>query len=280
MSFPSCTKVSDEKKSTERRQSMFIIRHGDRWDYVHPGWKENAERGGDPSLSTLGHRQAREVGRYLDRLFVKEGIKAEDVTLISSPFLRCIQTSNELLSEFRNCEGDVAESVVIKPEYSVFEFDLWKDGLHKSLPNMKERKNYFPRLDETHQSAFIPDVPEEVDGFLQRCDDTMMHLDRVYGSTPVLLVVTHAACCIGLAKSGTKQTLQDINPAAPCSIYRLTKEENSSWEMDHFSKENGMNGFIGHLSDLGEHTFPWNNFEKNEQNRGEAGAGYTGPPKS
>jgi len=260
---------------------MFVIRHGDRWDYAHPEWKETAERKGDPSLSTLGHRQAREVGQFLDQLFVEEGIKAEDVTLVSSPFLRCLQTSNELLSEIRSCEGDVAHTVKIKPDHSVFEFDLWNDGLHESLPNMSERKHYFPRVDVTNESTLMPTLPESVDAFLKRCDDAVLHLDKVYGSAPVLIVVTHAACCIGLTKSATNATLQDINPAAPCAIYRLKRESrNEPWQMDHYSKDNGMNGFSGHLSDIGKHTFPWNHFDrKKQEHRATPGAGYTGPPK-
>ena len=262
------------------QRSVFIIRHGDRWDYAHPEWKATAERKGDPSLSTLGHRQAREVGQFLDKLFVEEGITADDVTLVSSPFLRCIQTSNELLSEFRDCKGDIAENVPIKPDFSVFEFDLWNDGLHESLPSMKERKNYFPRLEENHKSELIPQLPESVDAFLKRCEGAIEHLDRVYSSKPILIVVTHAACCIGLAKAATKKPLQEINPAAPCSIYRITKDQNNLWNIDDFSSENGMNGFSGHLSDLGQHTFPWNHFSRTIENRGNHDAGYTGPPKS
>ena len=293
-SLPTMTSSTTSSQTTStttqvnasKDQSIFIIRHGDRWDYSHPEWKESAQRKGDPSLSTLGHRQAREVGQCLDALFVKEGIHAKDVTLLSSPFLRCIQTSNELLSEFRQCQGDVSESVQIKPEYSIFEFDLWNDGLHHSLPEtMEERKNYFPRIDVSHQSTFVPNVPESVDEFLKRCEDAMEHLEKEHGSKPVLILVTHAACCIGLAKAATKLTLQDVNPAAPCSIYRLKRQKStastettpSAWEMDHHSTENGFNGFTGHLKDDLGNTFPWNHFGRNEQNRGEVGAGYTGP---
>lgn len=156
---------------------------------------------------------------------------------------------------------------------------------------MKERKNYFPRLDESYKSTFVPNLPESVHVFLNRCEDTMAHLEKEHGSKPVLILVTHAACCIGLAKAATKSTLQDVNPAAPCSIYRLKRnlhrstgdgdvyEMKSFWQMDHYSKENGLNGFTGHLKeDLGN-TFPWNHFERNEENRGIIGAGYTGPPQ-
>mmetsp|Transcript_28156 Transcript_28156/g.32813 ORF Transcript_28156/g.32813 Transcript_28156/m.32813 type:complete len:303 (-) Transcript_28156:241-1149(-) len=272
-------------------QSMFIVRHGDRWDYAHPEWKESAERIGDPPLSTLGHRQAREVGQYLDKIFVKETIQAEDVVLVSSPFLRCIQTSNELVSEFRHTKGDLAETMHIKPENCIFEFDLHNNGLHGSLPTLEERKNYFPRLDETHNKcSHTPSLPEDKDKFLQRCDDAITHLQRQYSSSKVLIVVTHAACCIGLVKAATGMELCDVNPAAPCSIYRLTRATATSyndddnddnddvWEIDHHSKDDGMNGFTGHLSELGECTIPWNHFNRNRWSE-DYKDGYTGPTR-
>ena len=275
-----------------QRQSIFIIRHGDRWDYSHPEWKKTSSRPGDPSLSTLGHRQARDVGVYLDQLFHSENIQAHDVTLLSSPFLRCIQTSNEILSEFKYTIGDVADNVHIQIENSIFEYDLWKhDDLYTLLPTLKERKNYFPRIDTSYQSLFTPTVPENTNQFLQRCEKAMEYIDTAYCNSPVLIIVTHAACCIGLVKAATKLTLQDINAASPCSIYRLNRTidsssssssspslSSSSWEIDHYSQVNGMNGYIGHLSDLGDTTIPWNHFDRTEENSGTVEGGYTGPP--
>jgi hypothetical protein len=48
----------------EEHQALYLIRHGDRWDYANPEWKASAKRPGDPPLSTLGHVQARETGTF------------------------------------------------------------------------------------------------------------------------------------------------------------------------------------------------------------------------
>ena len=258
-------------------QAIYIIRHGDRWDYQYPQWKETADRKGDPSLSTLGHEQARQVGSYLDNLFVNENIQAAQITLLSSPFLRTIQTSNELLSELKRTKGNVVDTVKINPEYCVFEFDFWNQGFHISLPDMNERKCYFPRLDENYESAFEPSLPEDRDMFFCRCDKAMKYIGDTYPvedeNNRVVIVVTHAACCVGLVKSATGLILQDINPAAPCSIYKLTRSQsNPKWDIDHHSKKNGINGFTAHMKNIDCNTRSWNHFGDRAVNNG-----YTGP---
>mmetsp|Transcript_6266 Transcript_6266/g.7291 ORF Transcript_6266/g.7291 Transcript_6266/m.7291 type:complete len:299 (+) Transcript_6266:64-960(+) len=283
---------------TSRSQTLFIVRHGDRWDYSHPEWSSTAARPGDPPLSSLGHRQARDVGRYLDEVFARENIHARDITLLSSPFLRCIQTSNELLSEFHKTQGDVAETVSIQPEYSVFELDSKDRGWHASLPTLAERKCYFPRMEEAHESMFVPTLPENRGQFLDRCEDVIRRLNTKYqhpdgecttttitdaaaagGSVAqqqprVIVIVTHAAGCVAMAKSASGKELQDINPAPPCGIYRLDRVSDSeAWDIDHYSKEGGMNGYKDHLGDVGVTTKGWNNFGDDKVNNG-----YTGPP--
>jgi broad specificity phosphatase PhoE len=285
----SLDKFSSQEKSanedftptSSRRQSLFIIRHGDRWDYQHPEWRETAKRIGDPSLSTLGHEQARQVGQYLDQRFLIENIHANQITLLSSPFLRTIQTANELLGAMKYTKGCAPglDSIKILPEYSVFELDLWGQDLHACLPDLEERKCYFPRLDTDYQSMFIPSFPETQDMFFQRCEESMRRISDEFAMDEsddkhrVIIVVTHAACCIGLVQAATGLELGEINPAAPCSIYMLTREGNENmWKIDPYSKVNGLNGFTGHIDDMGTCTKPWHHFGKKEVNDG-----YTGP---
>ena len=242
-------------------------------------WKETATRPGDPSLSSLGHVQARETGRFLDSVLAAEGISAKNVILLSSPFLRCVQTSNEILSQFRETSGDVAETVSIKPENSIFEFDRNGWGkYHQDLPTLSERKCYFPRLDENHSSLFEPSLPESAEAFLQRCEKAIVQLNQSYpydenGPDKVVILVTHAAGCVGLAKAASGKQLQDVNASPPCGIYRLTRTTNGEiWDMDHFAKENGMNAYCKHITDMGESTIPWNHFGPKDVNDG-----YSGP---
>ena len=270
-------------------QSLYIIRHGDRWDYENPEvrvwmrrsrscpiksyrvsqWNETTTRPGDPPLSTLGHQQAREVGQFLNP-HLKD---LDEVTWLSSPFLRCLQTSNEALSQIDN------QNIPIRPEYSIFEWDGHGGAWHQSLPSLAERKHYFPRLDVSHASLFHPTLPEPRSQFLGRCQRTIQELQKRYPYRPrsALVLVTHAAACIGLSQVASGLLLHELTPAAPCSIYQLTRRSNdtSHWEMDVHDAPGSMNGHTNHLTmPLGK-TVPWNNFGDKSVHRG-----YTGPPTS
>ncbi|KAL3903315.1 MAG: hypothetical protein SGARI_005433 [Bacillariaceae sp.] len=150
------------------RQYLFIIRHGDRWDYSYPEWKKlPTSRLGDSPLSPLGHSQAREVGEFLDEYLNARGL-THDITWLSSPFLRCLQTSNEALnamkvanSHYTSTDEGAFREIPIKPEYSIFEWDGHGGEWHSDLPPLEERKQYFPRLDMDYEGFFTPELPGE-----------------------------------------------------------------------------------------------------------------------
>mmetsp|Transcript_21826 Transcript_21826/g.30648 ORF Transcript_21826/g.30648 Transcript_21826/m.30648 type:complete len:189 (-) Transcript_21826:158-724(-) len=176
------------------------------------------------------------------------------------------------------------DNVKIRPEYSIFELDGHHGGrLHDDLPSLMERKQYFPRLDEEYESLFVPSLPESREEFVQRCDRSIEALLERYAYRPdtAIVIVTHAAGCIALTRALCGKDFTDIRPAAPCAIYRLTREsgETNVWDLDEYDdnfEEEGRdnwNGFTGHLSDLGEHTIPWNHFGPKSVDNG-----YSGPP--
>lgn len=268
--------------STSGKCTLFIIRHGDRWDYQHPEWRKTARRKGDPPLSILGQEQARQVGQFLDQMFVQEKIRASQITLLSSPFLRTVQTAHELLGAMKCINSTCTsseDSITILPEYSVFEFDILGQDLHTSLPpDMEERKLYFPRLDSSYETMFVPSLPEDQSTFFQRCEESMKCISQKFDhqdikQNRVIIVVTHAACCIGLVRAATGLGLNDINPASPCGIYKLTRSgDEEKWKIDHYSCADGFNGFTGHLENIGTSTKPWNHFGDKDVDDG-----YTGP---
>lgn len=91
----------------------------------------------------------------------------------------------------------------------------------------------------------------------------------------VFVMVSHAAGCIALAKTFAKLELSDITPAAPCSIYGLHRTSNTeTWTIDPHDKLDGLNGYTGHLTQMGSSTIPWNNFGNGKDKY------YTGPPTS
>jgi len=284
--------ASSKSSSQTGKQSMFIIRHGDRWDYSHPEWKKsNPTRPGDPSLSDLGFAQARDTGRYLGQLLKREKFDLSQLIVLASPFLRTIQTANEIVAQIEQSDPASTNSPSIKLECSVWEID-GDDGInHRSLPSpngldmgkiIYERQQYFPRIDTTYNSLFVPEIPETKMDSLKRLEKAVQGIEKRYPipseSRQPIIVVTHAAACIGLAKAAAKSTLQEINPAGPCSIFRLDRGQSPHWSLDHYSISNGMNGYLGHLREWGTATIPWNNFGPKDPKTGHSM--YSGPPRS
>lgn len=211
----------------------------------------------------------------MDSLLSKDEVEASDITWLSSPFLRTLQTSDNMLNLMTNINSN---SISILPEYSVFEWDGHGGEWHACLPTMQERSYYFPRLDASHESLFIPDLPEPKADFQGRCNRAIEELNKKYTFKPksAVVIISHAAGCVGLSVAASQKTLQDITPAAPCSVFRLSRSSNSDvWDLDDHDKEGGLNGHTNHLSTLGESTVPWNHFADKSKHRG-----YTGPPTS
>jgi broad specificity phosphatase PhoE len=292
----------DVSLETETRQSLFIIRHGDRYDYMHKEvslilsllqslhlqltlflspfsfvqWAKSSSRPGDPPLSSMGLQQARETGIYLDSLLSSEGLTGKDIVWMSSPFLRCIQTSHTAMDAFRKING--SDKLKILPEYSIFEWDGYDGQLHKSLPPLDERTHYFPRLDAGYDSLFVPQLPEPRSAFYDRCSQSVQAISQRYRYRPAtaLIAVTHAAACIYMAAAASNQTADRITPAAPCSIFRLTRTSDTAiWTIDEHDAFDSMNGYTSHLSELSNHTVPWHNFADKK-----VFGGYSGPPTS
>ena len=262
---------------SSKHQYLYIIRHGDRWDYENRDW--TSSRSGDPPLSRLGHLQARETGVFLQKDLMQRQHRLEDITFLSSPFLRTIQTTNEIIEQLGDITSDMQTTlakVKILPEYSIFEWDGHNGEWHACLPSMQERVHYFPRLDPSHQSLFVPKLPEPKSMFRDRCQKAADLLKEHYPveQFPVLVLVTHAAGCVGLSSATSNSSLDAITPAAPCGVYRLTRSSSQSlWTLP---PHNDMwNGHTDHLSDMGQYTTPWNHFGDKSNNKG-----YTGPPDS
>lgn len=112
---------------SEGKQYLFIIRHGDRWDYQNRDWSQTTSRPGDPPLSGLGRQQAGETGRFLNELFSAEGYTADDITWMSSPFLRCLMTSNAAIDALSDIEGSSKMEILPESRYVVVLFQsAWK----------------------------------------------------------------------------------------------------------------------------------------------------------
>lgn len=97
-------------------KNLFIIRHGERLDRINPNWALKALRPQDTPLSQMGHEQARRLGKWL---YSKIPIRTP-TKIFCSPFIRCVQTANEIAEQLACLEdtgtfSDNISDICIEP---------------------------------------------------------------------------------------------------------------------------------------------------------------------
>ena len=87
---------------------LYIVRHGERADLNGTEEdKKNIRLKFDPNLTENGKLQAQTTGKFIDlnleSTYSKKGIKY-NVIIISSPFLRCLQTAANIAKNLKNVQ--------------------------------------------------------------------------------------------------------------------------------------------------------------------------------
>ena len=215
--------------------NIYLIRHGDRYDWMDKDWSKKVIMCGglanDTPLSPIGHQMARETAMKL------KDIKADSI--LASPYLRAIQTAVPF-SEGKN--------LPIFVEHGLSE----SHHIPGVLPDATERYLYFPHIDTEYSSLIMPagsethldttfKKPMEIfpDGYFERIVKFSKVLeDYVFGKT--VICVSHAAS-IALVAALLKCDFENIpgdsecvankrtDMFAPVGVYHLSKEGNGPW---------------------------------------------------
>ncbi len=182
------------------KQTVWIARHGNRQDFVDPEWFNTAKRRYDPPLSEDGLIQAQELGRRL---------KNQDIShIISSPFLRTIQTANEVAQVL---------DLPIKLEAGLSEWfnPDWMDS-HPEIHPQEFLAQEYPRIDWNYQSLVTPSYPETEAKVARRTKQTASKLIGQFSED--ILLVGHGASVLGVTRGLVKG-----NPTFRVPLCSLTK---------------------------------------------------------
>ncbi len=182
------------------RQTVWIARHGNRLDFVNPEWFNTARRRYDPPLSEDGFIQAQELGQRLKNQNISH--------IISSPFLRTIQTANEV--------AEVLD-LPIKLEAGLSEWfnPDWMDSHPETHPQEFLSEKY-PRIDWSYQSLVTPNYPETQAKVTRRTKQVATQLIRKFSED--ILLVGHGASVLGITRGLVKG-----NPTFKVPLCSLTK---------------------------------------------------------
>lgn len=203
-------------------QTVWIARHGNRIDFVNPEWFNTAARRYDPHLSDDGLLQARELGQRLKEEKIEH--------IFASPFLRTIQTANE-----------VAEilDLPIKIEAGLGEWHNpeWMTEFPETHPP-ELLKAEFPRLDWNYRSLIIPKYPETEAEVNHRTAETARRLVAKHSED--ILIVGHGASVWG-ATQGLIPGYPVFNVALCCLVKIIRNGDR--WQLE-------LCGDTSHLSQV------------------------------
>lgn len=201
-------------------QTVWLARHGNRLDFVRPEWFDSAKRRYDPPLSEDGLIQAQQLAQRLRSANIKH--------IFSSPFLRAIQTANEVAKVL---------DLPIQIEKGLGEWlnPDWMTEMPETHPQ-EELTDIYPRIDWSYISQIVPEYPESEEKGRQRMQQTAFRLLDNYRED--ILLVGHAASILGITLGLIKG-----NPTINYSLCCLVKlvRDRSSWNLE-------LNGDTSHLS--------------------------------
>ncbi len=194
--------------------TVWIARHGNRLDFVNPEWFNTAARRYDPPLSEDGLVQATELGQRL---------KNENIThIFASPFLRTIQTANEVAQVL---------NLPIKLEAGLGEWHnpQWMTQTPEIQPRDFLAEAY-PLIDWSYQSYLSPQYPESEADVNQRTGETVRHLVNEFSAD--ILLVGHGASVFG----ATQGLVTDVPSfkVALCCLTKIVRGYNS-WELEFYA---------------------------------------------
>ncbi|VDO78597.1 unnamed protein product [Soboliphyme baturini] len=201
----------------EAVETVWIVRHGERQDYVDPAWKKTATNLDDSPLAELGHKQAKEVAARLKNERIDH--------IFSSPFLRCVQTANHIAEAVRKS---------VKIENGICEI-LWT--FPPGYNDCETLKARFPCVDDTYRSAVVPHRRERYDAdCFGRVGEAASKICQCFSGS--ILFVAHGASIAGLLKfyTGTASYV------GLCTITKLQKTSDGQWQVELLSDST-------HLSD-------------------------------
>jgi broad specificity phosphatase PhoE len=185
-------------------QIIWLVRHGNRLDFVNPEWFNTAIRRYDPPLSDDGILQAE---------LLADQLQSETIDhLFASTFLRTIQTAYPIAQKL---------NLSIKLESGLGEWHNpeWMSEKPETQP-FNELISLYPLIDSEYRSQIIPQYPETINDVEQRTQKTIEKLLQKFPGN--ILIIGHAVSITGIAYSliGKEQKIQ----TNLCSVNKIIKD--------------------------------------------------------
>ena len=166
-------------------QTLWLIRHAHRLDFIEPDWFNDALYPYDPPLSEEGCDRADALIAAFDRIPIER--------ILTSPFLRTIQTAAPLARQ---------RDLPIRLEWGLCEWlcEDWTSELPKTTPVDELLQNY-PNIDATYRSLVLPCYPETIGELDARLYNIAYKITQ--NNYQHLLAIAHKGSVVGIAAALT-----------------------------------------------------------------------------
>ncbi len=191
-------------------KTVWIARHGNRLDFVHPEWFLTALRRYDPPLSDDGIIQAKKLAIRL---------QSEKIShIFSSPFLRCIQTAHQV-AEVLNLPIQLEKGLSewLNPEWMSYMPEIHSE---------KELAVKYPFINWKYRDFTIPEYPENETAVITRTGETVKKIVTNFSGN--ILIVGHSITVLGATRILVRENTE-IKPFL-CCLMKLINF-NDQWKI-------------------------------------------------
>lgn len=166
-------------------QTLWLVRHAHRLDFIEPDWFNDAVYPYDPPLSEEGCDRANSLVAAFAQIPIDR--------IWTSPFLRTIQTAAPLAKQ---------RNLPIQLEWGLCEWlcQDWTAGLPETTP-VDELLPSYPNIDAAYKSLVLPCYPETIDELDARLTSIAHKL--IHHNCQHLLAIAHKGSVVGIAAALT-----------------------------------------------------------------------------
>jgi len=201
----------------ERKQVIYITRHGHRLDWANPNWIEqtnNKYHPKDTPLSDDGHKQAEILSQIISQ-------DKKITHIFSSPFNRTIKTSHPIAEKL---------NLKIYVDHGISEWLPVESNTEKLFSD-----EYFLSFSDRYCKEYKSTIPaiigvEKSSDLHNRCWNFVKRVEAEFTDKGNMVFVCHAASHIALVRAFLRDKTRDVFPGT-CCLTKLVRN-GDKWDVE------------------------------------------------
>jgi broad specificity phosphatase PhoE len=195
-------------------QTLWLVRHAHRLDFIQPEWFDTAVYRYDPPLSDEGLDRSITLAQEFSQVRIDR--------IYTSPFLRTIQTVDPLARLLQ---------LPIRLEWGLCEWlcQDWTSGFPETTP-VEDLMRCYPNIDAAYQSLVLPCYPETIEELDARI--AIIAGKLVQGNGENILAIAHKGSVLGMVVALTGDEAWKTYDLACGGVIKLVCQDGLSFVVD------------------------------------------------